>query len=128
MAAHCWCSERCPGLTSASAPKRVLNVQASAPVGDGSRIVDALVTWPGGQLAVEVDGPTHFIPSPDGVGTVTSTATRLRDHQLAAWGVPVLSVAVAGKPVSYFRSPDFEAQLAEQLRDVGVPVAAANAA
>ena len=104
------------------------NVQASAPVGDGSRIVDALVAWPGGQLAVEVDGPTHFIPSPDGVGTVTSTATRLRDHQLAAWGVPVLSVAVAGKPVSYFRSPDFEAQLAEQLRNVGVPLAAEHSA
>ena len=97
-------------------------------MGDGSRIVDALVTWPGGQLAVEADGPTHFIPSPDGIGTVTSTATRLRDHQLAAWGVPVLSVAVADKPVSYFTSPDFEAQLAEQLRDVGVPVAAEHSA
>ena len=97
-------------------------MQASAPVGDGTRMVDALVTWPGGRLAVEVDGPYHFIPSPDGVGTVKSTATRLRDHQLAAWRVPVLSIPVAGKPVRYFKSSDFQEELAEQLRAAGVPL------
>ena len=101
-------------------------MQASAPVGDGSRMVDALVTWPGGRLAVEADGPTHFIPSPDGVGTVKSTATRLRDHQLAEWDVPVLPVKVAGKPVRYFASSDFQAELAEQLRSAGVPLKAAG--
>ena len=86
-------------------------------------MVDALVTWPGGRLAVEVDGPTHFIPSPDGTGTVLSTATRLRDHQLAAWEVPMLSVPVADKPVRHFKSAAFMAQLAEQLRAAGVPIA-----
>jgi hypothetical protein len=98
-------------------------VQASAPVGDASRAVDALVTWPSGRLAVEVDGPTHFIPSPDGVGTVRSTATRLRDHQLAAWGLPMLSIEVAGKPPRHFSSAAFRAELAARLRAAGVPVA-----
>ena len=91
-------------------------------MGDGSRIVDALVTWPGGQLAVEVDGPHHFIPSPDGASMVKSTATRLRDHQLKAWGIPVLSIKVAGKPVRHFQSAAFQAELAEKLRVAGVPL------
>ena len=85
--------------------------------------MDALVTWPGGQLAVEVDGPTHFIPDPaGGGGTVKSTATRLRDLQLAAWGVPVLSVEVAGKPVRHFSSAAFQAELTTRLRGAGVPL------
>ena len=91
-------------------------------MGDGSRMVDALVTWPGGRLAVEVDGPTHFIPSPDGTGTALSTATRLRDHQLAAWGLPLLSIPVADKPSRHFKSAAFKAELAEQLRAAGVPL------
>ena len=97
-------------------------MQTSAPVGDRSRMVDALLTWPGGQLAVEVDGPTHFIPSPDGAGTVKSTATRLRDHQLVAWGLPPLCLNVADKPIGYFKEGVFQAQLAEQLRAAGVPL------
>ena len=103
-------------------------MQASALVGDGSRAVDILVTWPGGQLAVEADGPTHFIPSPtDGGGPVKSTATRLRDHQLAAWGLPMLSVEVGSVPLQHFTSNAFKAQLREQLRDAGVPIAASSA-
>jgi hypothetical protein len=37
------------------------NLQASQPVGDGSRVVDMLLEWPGGRVAVEVDGPSHFL-------------------------------------------------------------------
>ena len=101
-------------------------MQASAPVGDGSRAADILVTWPGGQLAVEADGPTHFIPSPTGGrgGTVKSTATRLRDHQLAVWGVPVLSIEVGGVPLPHFRSAVFKADLAAGLHAAGVPIVA----
>ena len=91
-------------------------------MGDGSRMVDALLTWPGGQLAVEVDGPTHFIPSPDGSGKVKSTATRLRDHQLEAWDVRMLSIPVADKSVPYLKSAAFQTELAEQLRAAGVPL------
>ena len=98
-------------------------MQATTPVGDGSRAVDILVTWPGGHLAVEADGPTHFIPSPTGGGgIVKSTATRLRDHQLAAWGVPVLSVEVTDVPLPHFRSAAFKTLLTEQLRSAGVPI------
>lgn len=91
-------------------------------MGDGSRVVDALVTWPGGQLAVEVDGPTHFIPSPDGASTVKSTATRLRDHQRKAWGIAILSINVVDKPVRKLESATFAAQLAQQLCAAGVPL------
>ena len=105
-----------------------VELQASAAVNDGSRVTDALVTWPGGQLAVEVDGPTHFIPDPTGgSGTVKSTATRLRDHQLAAWGVPVLSVEVTDVPVQHFSTAAFEVELTERLRGAGVPFAADSA-
>ena len=97
-------------------------MQTSAPVGDGSRMVDALLTWPGGRLAVEVDGPTHFIPSPNGSGKVKSTATRLRDHQLAAWDVPMLSIPVTGIPLRHFKTAAFQAELAAQLRAAGVPL------
>ena len=93
-------------------------------MGDGSRMVDALLTWPGGRLAVEVDGPTHFIPSPNGSGKVKSTATRLRDHQLAAWDVRMLSIPVADKSVPYLKSAAFQTALAEQLRAAGVPLSA----
>lgn len=67
------------------------------------RQVDVLVTTPGGQrVAVEADGPSHFIMdlSPGSVGPHTAEnsapngATRLRDWELARRGIAVVSVPI----------------------------------
>ena len=83
----------------------------------GTRVVDALLTWLGGRRAVKTDGPSHFLPS-----GAPSTATRLRDHVLGQWGIPVLSVPVAGRLMAYQRSAAFRRELAAQLRARGVPL------
>jgi hypothetical protein len=67
-------------------------MQAAAPVGDGARVVDALLTWPGGRVAVEVDGPLHCLRDARGALTIPNTPTRLRNHILEQWGYIVVSL------------------------------------
>ena len=97
-------------------------VQAQQAVGDGTRVVDVLLTWPGGRLAVEVDGPHHFLTDPDTGARRRNGATVLRDAQLRRWGIDVLSVPVEGRSLRELRSPAFRAELAAMLRDHGVPL------
>jgi hypothetical protein len=92
-------------------------------VGDGSRSVDALVTWPGGQLAIEVDGPTHFLSSHGSSCGPPTASTRLRDYILRQWGLQVLSVPVVDLQLHHLRSGSFQQQLESRLRRAGVPVA-----
>ena len=98
-------------------------MQTRQPVGDGSRIVDALVTWPGGRLAVEVDGPHHFLSDPSTGELRRNGATVLRDAQLRRWGLDVLSVPVVDRTIAELRSDAFRAELATLLRERGVPLA-----
>ena len=101
-------------------------MQAQQAVGNGTRIVDVLLTWPGGRLAIEVDGPYHFLTDPDTGERRRDGATVLRDAQLRRWGLDVLSVPVAGRTVAELRSDAFCAELAALLRERGVPLAAAT--
>ena len=48
--------------------------------------IDCLVSWRGTQVAVEVDGPSHF------VGREPTGATQLKRRQLRRLGMPLLSV------------------------------------
>ena len=87
---------------------------------DGSRVVDVLLEWPGGRVAVEVDGPTHFLEGADGARTRLSTSTLLRNHRLQMWGIEVASIPVAG--CGDLRSPAFRALVAERLGAAGIPL------
>ena len=99
-----------------------MQVQRAVAVGDGTRVVDVLLTWPGGRLAVEVDGPYHFLTDPDTGERCRNGATVLRDAQLRRWGLDVLSVPVEDRPIAALRSDAFRAELAALLRDRGVLV------
>jgi hypothetical protein len=99
------------------------DLKAPAVVGDGSRSVDALVTWPGGQLAIEVDGPTHFMSFRGSSCGPPTASTRLRDYILRQWGLQVLSVPVIGQQMHDMRSGAFQQQLESRLRRAGVPLA-----
>ena len=97
-------------------------VQTQQSVGDGSRCVDVLLTWPGGRLAVEVDGPSHFVTDMATGEQWRSGATVLRDTLLRRWGLDVLSVPVSGGPAA-LRTAERRAELAAMLRERGVPLA-----
>ena len=97
-------------------------MQAGAAVGDGTRVVDALLEWPGGRLAVEVDGPHHFTTLPDTGEAWPTGATRLRDAELRRWGFNVLSVPVGARSLLHYRSASFQSELAALLRSRGVPI------
>ena len=97
-------------------------MQDGAAVGDGTCIVDALVEWPQGRLAVEVDGPSHFTTLPDTGEAWPTGATQLRDAQLRRWGLDVLSVPVKSVSLAHIPSASFRAELAALLRSRGVPV------
>jgi hypothetical protein len=74
-------------------------VQAAAPVGDGSAIVDILLTWPGGKVDFEVDGPSRFRSDASGACTILSTSMRQRNHILGQWGYTVVSVRLDNRPL-----------------------------
>jgi hypothetical protein len=99
-------------------------LQASAVVGDGSRVVDALLTWREGQLAIEVDGPFHFMSGPGHTKSATklTAATRLRNYQLRLWGIKGMSIVVVDQKLKYLRSVEFQNRLAKQLRRAAVPL------
>jgi hypothetical protein len=105
------------------------DLKAPALVGDGSRSVDALVTWPGGQLAIEVDGPTHFRAPHSSHSSHSSScgplaaSTRLRDYILQQWGLQVLSIPVVGQQMHDMRSGAFQQHLGARLRQAGIPFA-----
>jgi hypothetical protein len=99
------------------------DLKAPAVVGDCSRSVDALVTWPGGQLAIEVDGPTHFRASHSSSCGPPAASTRLRDYILQQWGLQVLSFPVVGQQMHDMRLGAFQQHLGAQLRRAGVPLA-----
>jgi hypothetical protein len=107
----------------------MIDLKAPAVVGDGSRSVDALVTWPGGQLAIEVDGPTHFRSSHSSHSSHSSScgppaaSTRLRDYILQQWGLQVLSIPVVGQQMHDMRSGAFKQHLGALLRREAVPLA-----
>jgi len=99
-----------------------LPVQAAQPVGDGSRVVDVLLTWPGGSVAVEVNGPSRFGEDASGVRTRLSTSTLMRDATLRKWGLEVVSVRLKDYERGTLATPAFRNALARQLRAAGVPV------
>jgi hypothetical protein len=100
-------------------------MQPSEAVGDGTRAVDILLTWPGGKpVAIEVEGPHHFLRSPGGGLNVVDTPTRLRNHVLERWGFAVVQVnrQNAGVDYPHVESDKFRTWLEGKLRDAGVPV------
>ena len=96
-------------------------VQGGVAVGDRSRVVDALIQWPEGALAVEVDGPHHFTTDARGGGGRPTGATRLRDAQLRRWGLRVLSLSGDATPTPGC-SETAQLRLAALLRQHGVPL------
>jgi RAP domain len=97
-------------------------MQAAAPVGDGSRVVDILLTWPDGKVAVEADGPSHFLRDARGALTILNTPTRLRNHIFEQWGYTVVSVRLDDWPYGSLGSTSFKEALAARLRAAGVPL------
>ena len=89
-------------------------------MGDGSRVVDVLLEWPGGRVAAEVDGPHHFLEDASGERTRLDTRTLLRNRTLQMWGFEVASIPVAGW--GDLRSLAFRALIVERLRAAGVPL------
>ena len=95
-------------------------LQADADVCHGTRAVDALLRWPRGAAALEVDGPYHFLTDTvTGARSCLTGATVLRRA-----GLRVISVPVTGLSVSHIESNVLMQQLAQQLRDAGVPLVA----
>ena len=90
---------------------------------NGLRAVDILITWSGGKVALEIDGPHHFRKGVDGQQTQLTSATLLRDVQLQRWGYTVVSAAVT-EDVDV-RSEAFRAGLLAKLCSAGVPFAQA---
>lgn len=127
-------------------------MQAGAIVGDGSRVVDALITTPqassssphqvaphhtaaGPQsgataidpsstsaetadasgkkqlVALEVDGPSHYVTDVSGARAGPDGASMLRNAALQAWGINVVSVKVAAASFEALRAPKFLAQV-----------------
>jgi RAP domain len=97
-------------------------VQAAAPVGDSSRIVDVLLTWPGGRVAVEVDGPFHFLRDASSARTILDTPTRICKYILEQWGYTVVAVRLEDWPYGAWESDAFRQSLAARLRAAGVPL------
>ena len=89
---------------------------------DGTRCVDILVTAGPRRVAIEVDGPVHFVHDVDGVPVGRDGRTRLRDALLRADGLDVLSVPVEGKAPAHFASPAFVAWLRSELDHRGINV------
>jgi hypothetical protein len=98
----------------------ITGLQVSAVVGHGSRTVDALVTWPGEQFAIEVDGPNPFVSSPGSSCGPPTASTWLRDYVLRQWELQVLSVPVVDLQLHQQRSGAFQHQLESRLRRAGV--------
>jgi len=97
-------------------------VQVARPVGDGSRVVDMLLTWAVGTMAVEVDGPSHFVEGATGAHMRLSTPTLMRNATLHnLWDITVAAIPITGWD-GHFRSAAFRAHVAERLRAAGVPV------
>ena len=89
------------------------------PVGDGTQAVDILVQSKCGSVAVavEVDGPSHFLCSSDGGPLRENGRTKLRNWTLQnVFNIPVVTVCVAGKTLKDFQKPAFSAWLLAQLR------------
>jgi hypothetical protein len=86
------------------------------------------VTWPEGQLAIEVDGPTHFTSSRGPSCGPSTASTRLRNYILRQWGLQVLSVPVVGLQLHDFRLSVFRQQLESGLQRAGVPLASEHLA
>ena len=92
-----------------------------AAVGDGSRMVDLLVQSADGsvQVAVEVDGPTHFLRSKAGKPLAENCSTLLRNWTLQTlWGIPVVSLCVVNKSPKQLMAPEFEAWLLGKLQKI----------
>jgi hypothetical protein len=87
-------------------------------VGDGSRVVDILVQRGDVAVAVEVDGPSHYIRTLSGAVVRQGGATNLRNWVLEhCWGIPVVSVCVVGNSPSALKSKEMGEWLLEQLRN-----------
>jgi hypothetical protein len=85
-------------------------------VGDGSRVVDILVQRGDVAVAVEVDGPSHYIRTLSGAAVRQGGATNLRNWVLQdCWGVPLVSVCVVDKSPSALQSKEMGKWLLEQL-------------
>jgi RAP domain len=89
-------------------------------VGDGSRVVDVLLEWPDGRVAVEVDGPSHFLVDASGKNTKLTTGTLLRNRTLEQWGLTVVSIHFEGP--NDIHTASFASRVEAQLRAAGVPV------
>jgi RAP domain len=104
------------------------HAQAAAPAGDGSRVVDLLLVWPGGKVAVEADGPSHFLRDASGARTILDTPTRMRNHILEQWGYTVVAVRLDDWPYGAWESDEFRQSLAARLCAAGVPLPVNGAA
>ena len=89
-------------------------------VGNGSRRVDILLHDRGVRIAIEVDGPGHYVKDSTGRPVREIGSTVLRNWQLREWGYSVLSVPVMGKSPAELRSAQHTAWLLRELRARGV--------
>jgi hypothetical protein len=86
-------------------------------------IVDALVTWSDGCVALEVDGLAQRRHGPHGPNSEPGMAAQLRHHVLDKRGVQLVSVLLGGE--RHVESADdrwFGQELAGRLIAVGVPL------
>ena len=101
-----------------------LCLQANADACSGTRAVDALLRWPGGAAALEVDGPTHLLNNTaTGDRVLLSGGTVLRNSALRRAGLQVICVPVTDRSVPELHSKPFKRELAQLLRAAGVPLA-----
>ena len=99
-------------------------MQADADACGGTRAVDALLRWPRGAAALEVDGPTHFLTNTaTGDRSQLDGATVLRNSALRRAGLQLICVPVTDRSVPELRSEPFQRELAHLLRAGGVPLA-----
>lgn len=116
-------------LCSQAAPPR--GAQERVPWRDRLRCVDMVITWRDargkrvGSVALEVDGPLHFLPDATGALTVPNTKTVFRNRVYANAGLCVVSVRVGtdvGRSLRALEADQFRVELREQLRGAGVPL------
>jgi hypothetical protein len=108
------------------------SLQVAEPLTAGSVLYQTIVTWPGGSVAVQLDGPQLLLHNEDdignnnnsdGVARVPSTILRLRDELLRRRGVRVLPVRThKWRADNAFDTDEFRAWLRGRLRELGAPL------
>lgn len=108
-----------------------VKITPGAMVCGGTRATDALLEWPGGAAALEVDGPRHYLQDSDTrLLTERTGQTVLRDFALRQAGLKLARVKLAPVKLGGHcqRGQVKQSVLEDVLQQAGVPLAGSKVA